>query len=147
MVVDENGTGGGTAHIAPVDLQPAARRRKRGSLPAQAPGFEFLGLDAQDCLNRFMVAGLPDPQLFELTIGALVRSRAKEGVRAYGEMVALLWQQDNLAGTVELEALWNGLQRETDFDLLCAYPIQDVEGREGLADICDLHTEVLPLAS
>lgn len=107
----------------------------------------FLGLDAQDCLNRFMVAGLPDPQLFELTIGALVRSRAEEGVRAYGEMVSLLWQQDNLAGTLELETLWNGLQRETDFALMCAYPLQDVEGRPGLADVCDLHSEVLPLAS
>ncbi len=51
----------------------------------------FLGLDARQTLDRFMVDGRPDPTLFELTIGTLVRAKVADGLRAYGEMVALLW--------------------------------------------------------
>ena len=107
----------------------------------------FLGLDAQDCLDRFMVDGLPDPYLFELTIGTLVRDRAGTGMRAFGEMVSLLWEQDNVEGTLQLEELWNGLQREVAFPLLCAYGERQFEGREGRDDVCGTHTSVLPIAS
>ena len=32
------------------------------------------------------------------------------GTRNVGEMVSLLWQQENTAGTMQLEVLWNALQ-------------------------------------
>lgn len=105
----------------------------------------FLGLDARQTLDRFIVDGLPDPTLFELTIGTLVRSKASGGLRAYGEMVALLWADDNVPATLALEELWNGLQRSVAFPLLCAYPLAGVES--GLAAICDLHTHVVPSAA
>src|SRR5712692_5208876 len=51
--------------------------------------------DAEETLARFMVAGQPDWERFENTAGALIREvRARsgdKGVRAYGEMVDLLW--------------------------------------------------------
>ena len=107
----------------------------------------FLGLDAQATLERFMVDGLPDPHLFDLTIGALVRQHAGNGIRAYGEMVSLLWKQQHLEGTKQLEELWNGLQAAVGFPLLCAYEAADFDGRPGLAEICDLHTHVVPSAA
>ena len=126
---------------------PVHRQMLRDRLAAWQLEDAFLGLDAQDCLDRFMVDGLPDPHLFELTIGTLVRDRAKGGLRAFGEMVSLLWQAENIAGTLALEELWNGLQRSVDFPLLCAYASSDVAEHEHLADVCELHTAVLPLAS
>lgn len=124
---------------------PEHRQALRDRLEAWELEEAFLGLDARQMLNRFIVDGSPDPTLFELTIGTLVRSKAQGGLRAYGEMVALLWADDNVAGTLELEELWNGLQRSVAFPLLCAYPLAGVES--GLAAICDLHTHVVPSAA
>ena len=107
----------------------------------------FLGLDAQQTLDRFMVDGLPDPHLFDLTIGTLVRDHADAGLRAYGEMVSLLWKQQYLEGTVQLEKLWNGLQQAVPFPLLCAYPAADFEGVAGMAEVCEQHSHVVPLAA
>ena len=101
-------------------------------------------LDAQDTLGLFMRDGQPDRELFEQSVGAVVRRVAAAGrpVHAYGEMVALLWAQGAVRAALELEAMWNGLQREVRFSLLCAYPSQDVDrqGRHSRARICDHHT-------
>lgn len=101
-------------------------------------------LDAQDTLALFMRDGRPDRELFERSVGAVVRRVAAAGrpVHAYGEMVALLWAEGAVRAALELEAMWNGLQREVSFTLLCAYPSRDVDrqGRHSRAQICDHHT-------
>lgn len=61
--------------------------------PAGDPG-SYIVLDAQETLSRFMHGGSPDEQRFHDTVGALVRDAAGNGarrVRAFGEMVAVLW--------------------------------------------------------
>lgn len=121
---------------------PLHRQMLRVGLATRQLEDYVLALDAQECLDRFMRGALPDPHLFELTLGTLVRDRVRHGGRAFGEMVSLLWQAENIAGTLALEELWNGLQRSVDFPLLCAY-----EGSARSDEICALHTEVLPLAS
>ena len=126
---------------------PEHRQMLRERLTASELADAFLGLDAQQTLDRFMRGGLPDEALFELTIGTLVRSRAESGLRAYGEMVSLLWKQDNMAGTLELERLWNGLQQAVDFPLLCAYAAADFDDRAGMAQVCELHGHVVPVAA
>lgn len=110
----------------------------------------FLGLDAQTMLDRFMVDGMPDRARFEASVGSLVRTKVNEGgLRAYGEMVALLWAEENVAGTFALEEMWNALQQEVQFPLLCAYPLHDIDANlgEGLAQVCQLHTHVQRLAA
>jgi hypothetical protein len=104
-------------------------------------------LDAATALNRFMRDGLPDPGAFKQSVGQLLRVASKAGrpVRAYGEMVALLWSQGNRAGAVALEQLWNDLGAMTPFSLLCAYPVSiaaDVRSADDVASLCHLHTEV-----
>lgn len=126
---------------------PEHRQMLRERLAAWDLEDAFLGLDAQQTLDRFMRGGLPDPALFDLTIGTLVRSKADTGLRAYGEMVSLLWKQENMAGTLELERLWNGLQQAVDFPLLCAYESADFTVRAGMAQVCDLHGHVVPAAA
>jgi hypothetical protein len=80
--------------------------------------------DAAETLETFMVAGSPDPALFEETVGALVEHAARGGraVRVFGEMVAVLWAAGNVTGALALETLWNDMASNQQFFLLCGYP-------------------------
>jgi anti-sigma regulatory factor (Ser/Thr protein kinase) len=105
-------------------------------------------LDAAETLAHFMVDGKPDARAFDKTVGEIVRAATRNGrrVRAYGEMVALLWNDGNVTGAMQLEGLWNDLGAEIPFALLCAYPASSVSGAhnvEALAGVCHLHSAVL----
>src|SRR3954462_11602567 len=108
-------------------------------------------LDAETTLNRFLVEGQPDQSRFESILGdALrgVRSKAVQGgVRAFGEMVGLLWEARQFSAAARLEELWNTLLRASDVTLFCAYPI-DVFSPEFKASAVDsllcAHTHVVP---
>ena len=39
-------------------------------------------------------------------------------------MVAVLWKEGNFVAALQLEELWNELQRRTPFSLFCAYPLR-----------------------
>jgi hypothetical protein len=111
-------------------------------------------LDAQATLNRFMVDGEPDQVRFERIIGealAGVRTRAvHSGIRAYGEMVGVLWKAGQFSAAVRLEELWNELLQAGNVSLFCAYPI-DVFSPEFQAASLDAllcaHTHVVPTDS
>ncbi len=89
--------------------------------------------DARQTLDRFMAGGQPDWRRFERTIGALIREVRPQpdhhGLRAYGEMVGLLWKEGMFSAAVRLEQFWNQLMRAGSFHLFCAYPI-DVFGKD-----------------
>lgn len=104
--------------------------------------------DAQDTLDRFVHDGTVDPDGFRNVIGGLLRQVAATGrpVRAYGEMVALLWEDGNVLAAIELEKLWNELAREHRFSLWCAYQTDSVAGeehRDALHQVCRLHSTVV----
>jgi hypothetical protein len=82
-------------------------------------------LDAAETLSRFMVNGSPKAGLFAPLMHG-VMDRAQAGgryprIRAYGEMVNLLWQRGELAAALRLEELWNDLGKTRPFALHCAY--------------------------
>jgi hypothetical protein len=53
--------------------------------------------------------------------GLLARARANgRRVRAFGEMVALLWEQGHHSATVRLEPQWGSFCRRETFPLFCA---------------------------
>jgi hypothetical protein len=109
-------------------------------------------LEARQTLARFMRDGLPDPELFAHTIGgAMVEARRVSGrVRAYGEMVDVLWADGNRAGALLLEDMWNGLAESQHFSLLCGYADSHFlePGGAGLRrEICSRHTHVMQAAS
>ena len=116
-------------------------------LAAARADHRYTELDAAETLARFMRNGFPDPELFRMVVGStILRSTGRRTqVRAYGEMVALLWAEGNAAATLRLEDLWNDLQQRTAFPLLCAYPMRDFRGRPGSGydDICNRHTQLL----
>jgi hypothetical protein len=67
-------------------------------------------------------------------------------VRAFGEMVAHLWNDGLITAAVELEQLWNGLGREVPFSLFCAYAMDAMHdgGHAAVNEVCRLHTAVFP---
>ncbi|MBV8965339.1 MAG: MEDS domain-containing protein [Mycobacteriaceae bacterium] len=103
-------------------------------------------LDAADTLQKFMIDGVPDPALFEATIGGIVDAAASRGrrVRLFGEMVAVLWDQGNITGALALEALWNDLAESRQFFLMCAYPSTSFDdgSLDAVNSVCQLHSEV-----
>jgi len=94
------------------------------SLPLRESGLLFL--DAHETLSMFLVDGEPDEARFrEIIASAIcqVREVRPAGLRAYGEMVAVLWAEGRRASSIRLEKFWNTLLRDRDFSLFCAYPI------------------------
>jgi hypothetical protein len=114
---------------------------------------QLVFLDARETLSQFMVKGQPDWRRFEAVIGAAMGQIRKvnngAGLRAYGEMVALLWKARQFAAAVRLEQLWNKLLAQSSFSLYCAYAI-DVFGKEFHVEALDgllcAHTHLIPAA-
>lgn len=105
------------------------------------PG-DIVWLDAEAVLAHIMPRGALDPAAFSDVVGGVIRTAAGGGrpVRAFGEMVALLWQRGDVAGALELETLWNELMAAVPFSLYCAYP--SVADADDFARICHAHTAV-----
>jgi hypothetical protein len=106
-------------------------------------------LDAADTLAALTVDCEPDLEAFQRVVGDLLRGFAAEGLelRAYGEMVALLWDAGHCGAAIELETMWNALAEDLSFELLCAYSTESVAGtdrRGALEQVCSLHSSVLP---
>jgi len=80
----------------------------------------YVTLDAREILREILADGaVVDGGTFDRVIGSLIRRAAATGrpVRAYGELVALLWDDGLVNEAVQLEALWNELGDEYPFSL------------------------------
>ena len=130
-------------------LFEAALREAGVDVDAALDDGRYLPFDAAALLRRFMRDGTPDADLFQRTVRA-VFSVASEGgrrIRVYGEMVALLWDDGDVAAALALEDLWNDLAAIHAFVLLCAYPMRafgDDANTVGFRRICEQHTTVIP---
>lgn len=109
---------------------------------------QYMPHDANETLDKFMMNGWPDEVLFMKTVKeviTLARGKNKRRVRAYGEMVAVLWGQGHNGATVQLEHLWNKFCETEAFCLFCAYPkvgfTQDAES--AIQHICSAHTKMI----
>lgn len=112
----------------------------------------YRALDAAETLAAFTVERALSQDRFVEVIGGVIAEAASAGrhVRAFGEMVALLWADGNVAGALELEAMWNDLARTVQFSLYCAYPMGIVSRAGdlvGMQQICAQHSAVVPAGS
>jgi hypothetical protein len=112
--------------------------QKRGDL--------FL-LDANDLLSRFMVDGKPDSNRFNEAMTPVLtkacRGRGNCTIRAYGEMVDVLWKADHTVAAIRLETLWNKLAQTHDFALLCGYAMGNFYKDATQEEICRQHTHLV----
>jgi hypothetical protein len=118
------------------------------ALEAEREG-RLVYLDARATLDQLLSQGRPDPARFDAVIGELLRSlRARSGsgkVRAFGEMVNLLWSDGSHEEAERLEDLWNGLLAGSQYSLYCAYAIDLFSSGSDparLSPIVDSHTHL-----
>jgi hypothetical protein len=121
---------------------------------------QFLALDAKETLAKFMVenrfgdgkTAWPDEDRFRTLVTELVTrcgtrpDGTRRRVRAFGEMVALLWAEGKTSATIRLETLWHEFCQQSALCLFCAYPrayfTNDPE--TSIQEICAAHSRILP---
>jgi len=113
---------------------------------------QYRSLDAAETLSKFMVDGVPEPGRFNEFMGGVIASvtDGRPRISAFGEMVALLWAEGNHAAAIQLEELWNDLQKTHSFSLFCAYPMNGLGGErfvEATGSVCKVHSRVIPAES
>ena len=106
-------------------------------------------LDARATLETFLDRGMPHAELFRAVIGGVLQEVGSPAsrVRAYGEMVDLLWRDGAPDAAIRLEELWNELASHYPFSLLCAYPMGNFykeSDSERFDRICSTHDVVRP---
>jgi len=110
---------------------------------------QLVMLDADATLEKFTPRGMPDWQTFHELIGGRIAEMrlAFPRVRAYGEMVDVLWQRGERDAAIRLEEFWNDLGKLQTFSLLCAYYIDNLDPAAyagPLECICKVHTHLIP---
>jgi hypothetical protein len=100
-------------------------------------------------LSSCMSHGVPDRLAFNEAIGgilSLMRMRYP-ALRLYGELTDELWASGRREAAEAIEHFWSTLAETEAFSLLCACPLDSLDGRayEGaLQSVCRLHTHLIP---
>src|SRR5688572_13893461 len=101
--------------------------RRLIDVPAAKHIGDLVCMDAEETLATFMDGESPDPDAFKRHVGDVIAQtlggRVRTAVRAYGEMVDILWKQGKPEAAIRLEILWNDLAQTHSFELLCGYSI------------------------
>ncbi|HEY5675472.1 MAG TPA: ATP-binding protein, partial [Myxococcales bacterium] len=111
-------------------------------------------LDARETLSKITVSGMPDWHRFKQVVGGVLErallATSAAHVRAYGEMVDVLWRDGQPAAALRLEEFWNDLGAIHAFSLLCAYRmgnfLKEADGAN-FQHVCQAHTHVVPAES
>jgi hypothetical protein len=143
-------TGESTIVIATEDHLKALEQRLSDSgldMAVARSNQQYIAMRAEEALAKFMSNRWPDDKLFNNFVTGLLTLARMNGrrVRAFGEMVAILWARGDTAATVRLEFLWQQLCRTQDFSLFCAYPKAGFtdDPSNSLAKICAEHSRVI----
>ena len=126
-----------------------ARLTRAGvDVAAAARAGTYRTLDAGEAVRTLTAGGQLDRGAFDRVIGRLIADagQGERPVRAYGEMVALLWDAGLVNDAVQLEEMWSSLGLTRPFSLFCSYPARSVTGDghlEAFAEVCRLHGSVV----
>jgi signal transduction histidine kinase len=134
------------------DALEQALREDGLALEALREQGSYRTLDAREALSTFLLDGVPDPVLFGEVIGHHVAEAAAcgDGLRIFGEMVALCWEEGNVTAALRIEEMWNHLAQSHTFELLCGYPLTSFEAAaeaDSFDSVCALHSRVIPTES
>lgn len=113
---------------------------------ARASG-QYVPVDAERSLPRLMVDGQPSKERFEELVGSRLAhlSKAHGGVRAFGELVNLLWRDGQRQAALRLEELWNDALGYHPCSVVCGYSMTsfgDLTESPGLPAIITAHTHI-----
>jgi hypothetical protein len=81
---------------------------------------QYLPLDAEKLLDKFLVKWWPDAVLFRYLVTTMAARvlKTEKNIRVFSEMAALLWLKGHPAASAQLEIIWNKLvetQQEYDY--------------------------------
>jgi hypothetical protein len=147
-VADYIGAGLERGEAAIVIATPEHRRRFLEKLAPKAGQLKLL--DAEKTLARFMAGGMPEWKSFHQIVGGAIAELRLQypAVRAYGEMVDVLWQKGQRDAAIRLEEYWNELRTLQTFSLLCAYRFDHLDSNAyggPLESVCKVHTHLIPV--
>jgi hypothetical protein len=111
-------------------------------------GGDLVLLDAHELMGTFMLGDSPHPELFEYNVGLVfdqaLRVRGRTLMRAYGEIVDVLWKVGRSEAANKLEMLWNNLAAKYGFALLCGYAMGNFyKEADRLEEVCRHHSHVI----
>jgi DcmR-like sensory protein len=111
---------------------------------------DLVVLDANAALDGFMNNATPSAAAFDAMMSGVIertlKGRPKRTMmRAYGEMVDVLWKQGKADAAVRLEMLWNTLAMRYGFALLCGYAMGNFYKETArFEEICRQHAYIVP---
>jgi MEDS: MEthanogen/methylotroph, DcmR Sensory domain len=115
-------------------------------LTAAGDDGSYLARDAAQTLSELMAADQLDSAAFDRVIGTVIAAAGAAGrpVRAFGEMVALLWYDGLASAAVQLEMMWEELASRHPFSLFCGYRADSgTSDMAAFAEVCRLHEEIV----
>ena len=108
---------------------------------------QLLWLDAHETLASFMEGNHPNVPLFHAMANTmleeLIGARRYVTVRAFGEMVDVLWRDGKPEAAFQLEELWNEIANAYSLALLCSYHHGGMMNERDIARIARLHTTIV----
>ncbi|HEX7139150.1 MAG TPA: hypothetical protein VF219_14955, partial [Vicinamibacterales bacterium] len=88
----------------------------------------------------FMRDAMPDPQVFKVVIGDVFRQACAGGsyqkLRAWGELVNIPWERGDVAASMNLEDLFDQLNKIVSIVMFCSFLMDNFDG--------DVHEVMLP---
>ena len=137
---------GTPAHLAAIEKR---LRADKHDLDAARSRGQYQAFDAQAALEALLVGELPAQDRFEEIIGSRVERAVREfgAVRAFGEIVSLLWRDGRRQAALRLEEMWNEAIGLHPLSLLCGYNVRaftSAHDAAGVTGIITAHTSVLP---
>ena len=109
---------------------------------------QYVSMDAQWALEQLMAHGMPTTERFNAVLGPHIK-RATErygSLRAFGEIVSLLWRDGKRQAALRLEELWNEALGYHPLALVCGYNVRsfnDAADAKGVIGIINSHTSVI----
>jgi signal transduction histidine kinase len=104
-------------------------------------------LDAGELLSRFMVGPLVDEPKCRETLEGVLATTGRAPVRAFGEMVDLLWRRGDTVAALRVEEIWSELTERYPLSLVCGYAMSNFgqsDHERAFLSICGHHARVLP---
>ena len=138
-----------TAHRTVIGHELEKRKLNVHQLEGQG---DLQMLDADDLLDMIMVGNEPDSVLFHATVDGLIERAYGGGpprpIRAYGELVDVLWKGANADAAIRLEMLWNRVMTQGKLSLLCGYAVgnfyKPITSGPTFQTVCDQHNHIIP---
>lgn len=106
---------------------------------------QYITMEAGHAMAKFMVDSWPNEIKFNQFVYGIIERAKGRRIRAFGEMVALMWGQGFSRAAIQLEHLWNVFCHSGAFCLFCAYPDSGItkDLRTSITDICSQHSTVI----